>query len=281
MANQAAVLINTRPGTEVVVDQAAHLVNFEEGGAAAWSGVQLRGVESVDGVPDLDAFAASVRGTSPFVPETSLMCLENTHNAAGGRVIPVERMAEIAQLASQRGIPVHLDGARLPNAAVASRRDMREWTVHAETVMLSLSKGLGAPIGSVLAGPARLREAAWRVRRRLGGGMRQAGLLAAAGIYGLEHNFARLAEDHARARKLADGVRRIGAFRVSSPDTNIVMVEIESHFASIETVMTMLQNRGIRVSQFGPRKMRAVTHLDIDDEGIERAIAAFEEIAAR
>jgi threonine aldolase len=279
MANQVAVLIHTRPGTEVMIDEGAHLVNLEDGGAAAWSGVQFRFVPSVGGIPDPIAYEAAFRGPSRFAPQATLLCIENTHNAAGGTVVPVERVAEMAALAAERGIPVHLDGARLPNAAVAAGRDMRDWTAHADTVMLSLSKGLGAPIGSVLAGPARLEEAAWRARRRLGGGMRQAGLLAAAGIHGLLHNFSRLAEDHERAKRLADGLRRIGSFRVSYPETNIVMIEIEGSSDTAEGVIGQLAGRGVMVSQFGPRRRRAVTHLDIDDAAVDSAITAFEEVA--
>lgn len=274
MANQVAVLIGSRPGTEIVVDAGAHLVHFEDAGAAASAGVQLRPVASHDGVPDSAAFEAAIRESSRFVPETSLLWLENTHNFAGGRLTSVERMAEIAEIARQRGIPIHLDGARLPNAAVAAGRDMKEWTTLADTVMVSLSKGLGAPIGSVLAGPKRLMDAAWRARRRLGGGMRQAGLLAAAGLHALHHNFDRLDDDHRRATALANGIRRIPGLTASTPDTNIVMIDVEPSLGNVDDLLTRLLSRGVLLSRFGPRRLRAVTHLDIDDAAIELSISA-------
>ena len=209
------------------------------------------------------------------MPETSLLCIENTHNSAGGRIVPVERTAELAGLARSRGVSVHLDGARLPNAAVASDRPMADWTKHADTVMLSLSKGLGAPIGSVLAGPGHLLEKAWRVRRRLGGGMRQAGILAAAALFALDHNFERLAEDHEKARVLASALADIPGLKTSSPETNIVMIDVPGLPGHADAMSARLAERGVLVSRFGPTRLRAVLHLGIDDAGLDRAIEAF------
>jgi threonine aldolase len=279
MANQVAVLIGSRPGTEVVVDHRAHLVHYEDGGAAAWSGVQLRPVPS-DGVLDVEATAEAIRDSNRFVPETSLLCIENTHNAAGGRIMSVDRMAELAAVARERGVAVHLDGARLPNAAVATGRSMLEWTRNADTVMMSLSKGLGAPIGSVLAGPAHLLERAWRARRRLGGGMRQAGILAAAALFALDHNFDRLAEDHHRAKTLALALDGLPGLAAAAPETNIVMIDVSGSPAETEALIGSLNQSGVLVSRFGPTRLRAVTHLGIDDANLERAIEGFRAVTA-
>lgn len=277
MANQVALLIASRPGTEVVVDQGAHLVHFEEVGSAAWAGVQLRTVAS-SGVPDLGAIEAAVRAPGRFVPQTSLVCVENTHNSAGGRIVPVDRLAEIAELAHDRGAAVHLDGARLPNAAVAAGREMGAWSRHADTVMLSLSKGLGAPVGSVLAGPSHLLEAAWRARRRLGGGMRQAGILAAAALFALDHNVPRLADDHARAAQLTSRLAQTPELRVSTPETNIVMIEVSGPVSRTDYLVAKLAEQGVLLSRFGPTRLRAVTHLGIDDRKLDMAVAAFQNV---
>jgi threonine aldolase len=278
MANQTAVLVHTRPGTEVVIDAGGHILNYEEGAAAAWGGVQLRGVPTADGLLGADELRAAIRPRTPYLLQSSLVCLENTHNSAGGRVLSVERMREVVEVAREHGLPVHLDGARLPNAAVAAGREMRDWAALADTVMVSLSKGLGAPIGSLLAGTEAAMAAAWRVRRRLGGGMRQVGLLAAAGIYALEENFTRLADDHRRARRLAGLASEVPGLTAEPPETNIVMIDLDASFDPA-SVLARLTERGVWMVQFGPRRLRAVTHLDVDDEGIERAGEALREAA--
>ena len=279
MANQVALLIASQPGTEVVVDQGAHLVNLEEVGAAAIAGVQLRTVPS-DGVPLLEDIERAIREPDQFVPRTSLVTVENTHASAGGRVVSVERFAEIAELAHSRGALVHLDGARLPNAAVASGCDMTEWSRHADTVMVSLSKGLGGPIGSVLAGPSDLQEAAWRARRRLGGGMRQAGILAAAALYGLDHNFSVIAADHERAARLATALGEVSGLRPSVPETNVVMIDVAGGREDTDRMASDLSLRGVLLSRFGPARLRAVMHLGIDDAKLDHAIDAFRSVTA-
>jgi len=260
-----------------VFDAGGHILNYEEGGAAAWAGVQLRGVVTETGLLGADDVRAAIRPKSPYTLQTSLVCLENTHNTSGGRVLPVERMREVVEVAREHGLPVHLDGARLPNAAVSAGRQMSEWATLADTVSLAISKGLGAPIGSLLAGTEQTMAAAWRFRRRLGGGMRQAGLLAAAGIYALENNLSRLADDHRRARRLASLARAIAGVGVPEPETNIVMIDLEEGLDPA-TVLAGLAERGVWMVQFGPRRLRAVTHLDVDGEGIERAGKALAEV---
>jgi threonine aldolase len=280
MANTAALLVQGEPGTEVVIDAGGHILNWEEGAGAAWGGLVFRAVPTPDGLLTPRHAAEVIRPPSPFLPRTSVLCLENTHNAAGGRVLPLEQAWEVAEVARERGVRVHLDGARLANAAVASGLSLAQLAAPADTVMLALSKGLGAPVGSVLAGPAEVMERAWRVRRRLGGAMRQSGILAAAGLYGLHNNLPRLGEDHRRARELAAALRVLPGLSVLAPETNIVMVDLEDERLNPAGVLEALDRRGVRMSAFGPRRLRAVLHLDVDDAGAARAAAAWEEVVS-
>lgn len=280
MANQTALLVLAAPGSEVVIDGGGHILNYEEAAAAAWGGVQLRAVATPDGLLSAEHVAAAIAPHSRYLPQTSVVCLENTHNSAGGRVLPLERMRGVVKIARERGVAVHLDGARLPNAAVAAARPMSEWASMADTVMVSLSKGLGAPIGSILVGTDELMERAWRVRRRLGGGMRQAGLIAAAGLYALRNNLERLAEDHRRAARLAELAAAVPGISVDAPETNIVMLDLTDPAITANHVLEMLAERGIRMTPFGPRRLRAITHMDVDDAGIDRAAAVLAEILA-
>jgi threonine aldolase len=279
MANQAALLVLAAPGSEAVIDAGGHILNHEESAAAALGGIQLRAVFTDDGLLTPELVAAAIRSGSPYQPVTSVVCLENTHNSAGGRVLPLAQLEAVAEVARGRGVRVHLDGARLPNAAVVTGTPMRDFAAPADTVMVSLSKGLGAPVGSLLAGSEAAMERAWRVRRRLGGGMRQAGLLAAAGLYALAHNFERLAVDHRRAKMLAAAAARVPGLAAEVPETNIVMIDLVDPALSTADVLTALAERGVWMTDFGPRRLRAVTHLDIDDAGIERAAQALEEAA--
>lgn len=269
MANQAALLVLAPPGTEAVVDAGGHIVQYEEAAAAALGGIQLRAVVTGTGLLDAAAVREAIRPASPHVVQTSVVCLENTHNSGGGRVLSVAAMREVVAVARERGVAVHLDGARLPNAAVAAGEEMRAWAAQADTVMVSFSKGLGAPVGSVLAGSAELMERAVRVRRRLGGGMRQAGLLAAAALYGLKHHFAGLADDHRRARRLAALAAEIGGVVVVAPETNIVMIDLDR--ADPETTLERMEDVGVRLTRFGPRRLRAVLHRDVSDADVDRA----------
>lgn len=274
MANTAGVLLWARPGTEAVIDAGGHILNYEEGAAAAWGGVQLRAVQTPDGLLDPDLVAEAIRPDTPYLPQTSLVCVENTHNSAGGRILPLERMRAVRDVARERGVRVHLDGARLPNASVASGTPMSAWAAEADTVMFALSKGLGAPVGSILGGDAEAMQRAWRLRRRLGGGMRQAGVLAAAGLYALEHNFPLLAQDHRRARELAEAAGAVDGIRAGTPDTNIVMLDLEDAALQPAALLAALAERGILMTQFGPRRLRAVLHMDVGDEAIGRAARA-------
>lgn len=278
MANTAALLVQAPPGTETVIDAGGHILNYEDGAAAAWGGIQLRAVFAPDGLLTPDLVAGAIRPKSPYLPRTSLVCVENTHNHSGGRVLPLLQFEAIAAVARERGVHVHLDGARLPNAAVATGCTLRELASPADTVMISLSKGLGGPVGSVLAGSEATMECAWRVRRRMGGGMRQAGLLAAAGLYALRTNLSRLEEDHRRARDLAARASEIKGLDAAAPDSNIVMIEVHEAFAT-DKLLDELRHHSVWMTAFGPRRLRAVTHMDVDDAGIARAADALEDAA--
>lgn len=273
-ANQTALAVHGRPGGEVVVEAGAHVFNYEEGAGAALSGLQLRPVPTLDGILTPDLVRASIRPDSPYILSTCLIEIENTHNGAGGKVLPLENIEGIRAVADEAGLPVHMDGARLWHACVETGVSPRRYAALADTVMVCLSKGLGAPVGSLLAGSEEFMARAWRIRRRLGGGMRQSGFLAAAGIYALDHHRDRLVQDHARARALAEGAREIPGIQVAPPDTNIVMLDIPDPGLSLEGVMGSLAEEGVLVAGFGPRRLRAVTHLDVGDDGIARALEA-------
>jgi threonine aldolase len=210
-----------------------------------------------------------------------LLCLENTHQRSGGTVIGHAELTRTANAARERGMAVHLDGARLWNAIVATGVPAAHWAEPFDTVTTCFSKGLGAPVGSVLAGDAEVIARARRARKMFGGGMRQAGLLAAACLYALDHHVDRLAEDHRRARVLAELIARIPGFALdpAAVRTNIVFFEVEVPAADATSVVRAAAERGVRLSAYGPRTVRAVTHLDVDDTGIERAAAALEALA--
>jgi threonine aldolase len=280
-ANQVGILLGSEPGTEVICERDAHIFHYEFAGAATWSGVQLRQVPTEDGVLTAELARGYVRPPSPHLPRTTLICAENTHNMAGGKVMPLEVLRGLRELARDHGLGLHLDGARLWNASAATGVPPAEYAALADTVMVSFSKGLGAPIGSALAGSAADMERAWTLRKRLGGGMRQVGILAAAVLYAFEHNLPRLAEDHARARRLAEFVDGLDGFRVVPPETNIVMIDIEQDGLSASDAVGFLEGCGVRLLATSARRLRAVTHLDVDDAGIERACRAFEALAAR
>lgn len=275
-ANQVAVHVLAPRGSEVIVEAEAHIVHLEKAATAVLSGVQLFPVSGTDGVLAPERVAAAVRGGSVFLPRTSLITVENTHNAAGGRVTPPAVMDAIGAVARERGLPVHVDGARLWNAAVAAEVPPARLGRDATTVMVSFSKGLGCPVGSCLAGPRAVIEEAWHARARFGGGMRQTGILTAACLYALDHNLDRLGEDHAHAKLLADRLQGHAAFAVVPPETNIVMLDLARHTA--EDAMARLSAAGVKLSRFGPRRVRAVTHLNLAREDVERAAKIIGEI---
>jgi threonine aldolase len=274
MANQTALAVLGRWGGEVVVEAEAHIVHWEEGASAALSGLQLRPVATPDGIVRPEHVSAAVRRGSRYLPRTCLVCLENTHLSSGGRVVPAEVLAAAADAAHDAGVPVHLDGARLWHACAATGQEPVAFTRSVDTVMVALSKGLGAPVGSVLAGAADVMAEAWRVRRRLGGAMRQSGVLAAAGLHALEHHRGGLVDDHARARRLARAFDEVPGLRAAEPETNVVLVEVEPDGPASEELLSFLREYRILMSEFGVSRLRAVTHRDVDSGGVKRVLVA-------
>ena len=274
MANQTALAVQGRWGGEVVVEAGAHLLHWEDGAASALSGLQLRPVPGEAGVLRPRDLEAAVRPDSRYHPRTCLVSYENTHLASGGRIVPLEAARALANAAHERGLPVHLDGARLWHACVETGLEPSDHAGPADTVMVALSKGLGAPVGSVLAGPADLMDEAWRVRRRLGGAMRQSGILAAAGLYALAHHRSRLVEDHRHARRLAAAFDALEGLAATPPETNVVLVDIGPDGPEPGDLLSFLARRGILMLEFDDSRLRAVTHRDVDADGVARVIAA-------
>lgn len=265
MANQVALGAWTRPGDEMVCQRWAHVTTFEGGAAAFLHGVQSLTIGGRDGHMAPEEVVEAVRPDFIHCPKTALICLEQTHNVAGGVVIPMEEFAAVAQVGRDHGIPVHLDGARLANAVVASGIAAPEWTAHADSVSLCLSKGLGAPVGSVVAGDDAFIERAMRVRKRLGGWMRQAGLVAAAAQVALRDNVDRMALDHALAREIAERLNAIEGLSSdpSRVETNMAMVHVTKPGVSAADFAARLAKHDVHVMPMGPDVLRFVTHLDV------------------
>jgi threonine aldolase len=273
MANQLCLRVHTQPGNEVIVESRSHIIRYEHGAAAALAGVQLHWVTGSRGVLEPEQIAAAVRPKDPYNPVTALICLENTHNSGGGTVYPLSHIQRIRALALERQIPMHLDGARLFNAVAASGIAASEYAKHFETVSFCLSKGLGAPVGSVIVGTRSTIERLRPLRRMYGGGMRQAGILAAAGLYALEHNRSRLKEDHDNAKRLATMLQKIPSVSLDPAhvETNIIVFDVKLHDRSAQDILAKLRSQGVLINAVGSHSFRAVTHLDVNGEDIERA----------
>jgi len=272
MGNQLALRIHTEPGDEVICEAGCHVANYESGAPGVLSGVQLRTVQGERGIMTAPQVEAAVRPGAYWEPRPRLVALENTHNKAGGVVQPMPVVRDIASVARKRGLALHLDGARIWNASVRLGVTERELAAPFDTVSVCLSKGLGAPVGSVLAGPAPLIERARRFRKMWGGGMRQVGVLAAAGLYALRHHREDLALDHERARRLAKGLAELDAFRIDpgTVETNIVMFDTARGTA--DAVLSALREDGILMVAFGPSTIRATLHRDLSDADVDTAL---------
>jgi threonine aldolase len=279
MGNQLAIQCHTEPGDEVLLEPESHVFLYEQGGLGANSGCLAHLLPGERGLITPAQVAAAVRDPADdHVARVRLLCVENTHNRHGGIIVPLERLQAVAAVARAHGVAVHLDGARLWNASAASGIPLREWAATADSVMMCFSKGLGAPVGSILTGPGDFIRRARRVRKRWGGGMRQAGILAAACLHALDHHLERLAEDHRRAKTLAAGFARAPGVRVAEPETNIVIVTLEHPALEPAALLRALEARGVRMVAFGARRLRAITHLDVDDGGVARAVEGFREV---
>lgn len=270
-ANQTGVWLSTQPGTELVLEANAHIVHYEMAAAAALSGAQIRPVATPDGILTSELAASAIRPAGMHMPRTSALAAENTHNVAGGKVMPLAVWDALVDVAREHGIALHLDGARLWNAAVALDVPPQRVARGATTVSVCLSKGLGCPVGSCLAGGQALMNEARDVRRRFGGAMRQSGILAAAGLYALDHNLDRIAQDHANAKLLAELLEGSSAVRPLAPESNIVMLDLVQPDLTAQQVVPLLAEAGVLVVPFGPTRLRAVTHLDVSRADIETA----------
>ena len=275
MANQICLHVLTDPGDEVILARSSHVFNYETGAAGLLSGVQLNPISSADGLLSADAVEAAIRPEGDVFPRTRLVSIENTANKAGGAVYPLDRIHAIADVARQHDLRLHLDGARLWNAATALGVPEYDLTAPFDLVWVALSKGLGCPAGSLIAGPQPWIDAARVVRKRFGGGMRQAGILAAAGLYALEHHRPTLHEDHQKAARLAEGLADLPAFQVdpASVETNIVLFDVVDGTA--QSVVEAMQRAGVGLTPFGPQTVRATTHRDVSMDEIEQALDVF------
>ena len=279
MGNETSIKALTNPGEEIIVESSSHVIEAEVGAPATISQVLVRALPANRGVFDLDELVDAIRPPSRFFTHTSLVCLENTHQGSGGAVVPIEAFRDMAKVARDRNVKVHLDGARIFNASVASGVHVRAYAAEVDTLSFCFSKGLGAPVGSMLLGQKDVIDRARRVRKMLGGGMRQVGVLCAAAKIALETGVERLAEDHANAKRLAAGIAETWpeALDPNDVETNILYVDTGDRDA--EVTAAALKEKGVLVGPMGARRLRLVTHRDVDAPDIERAIDAFRTLA--
>jgi threonine aldolase len=281
MSNQIGVRVHCSPGDEFLCETSCHIYQYEQGAFAQLSGVVARPIDGEFGVLKLEQLVGLIRPDNVHHVRTRLVCLENTHNRGGGRIQPYAEVERICQWAHANELLTHFDGARLFNAVVATGISADKWAQHFDTVSVCFSKGLGAPVGSALVGPRDLIERAHRHRKLFGGGMRQAGVIAAAALYALENHVNRLADDHSRAQRLGEGIRQIDGLELRPPqvDTNLVIYRVDPKLGTGAEFSARLKRRGLLINAFGGQLMRAVTHLDVDDADIERAIDILGEVA--
>ena len=280
MANQVALASHTLPGDEVILESWSHIYNYEAGSPALLSGVQLHPIYNEDGIITSKDLQEALRPKDDHFPQSRLVCLENTHNRRGGKIYPVESMRQTVETARECGLKIHLDGARLWNASVATGIPEREWGKLVDSVSVCFSKGMGAPVGSLLAGSADFIKRAHRFRKQFGGGMRQIGILAAAALYAIDNHRSLLAKDHEKARKLEEVVDGIASeyCRVYRGETNIVVIELDSDHISPGQVFEKCREKGVLLTTFGARWLRAVCHLDVTIENVDIAARIIGEV---
>jgi threonine aldolase len=281
MCNEIAIQVHCRPGEEVLAHRTAHAIHYESGGPAALAGVMLGQLDGPRGQYDVATLEAAIQGSFRLSPRSRLVWVEQTSNRGGGSIWPIEQVRAVTEAARSHGLATHLDGARLFNAVVATGVAASEWARHFDSSWIDLTKGLGAPIGAVLAGSRSFIEEAWHRKQRMGGAMRQAGIIAAAGVYALRHNVDRLVDDHANARRLAAGLAGLPGIDLdpSGIETNIVYFDLRGPIDA-ETFEERTTRRGVRFGATAARTVRAVTHLDVDAAGIDRAIAVAADVLA-
>ncbi|MDP2895110.1 MAG: low-specificity L-threonine aldolase [bacterium] len=281
MANHVSIRAWTEPGDEVILHKLSHTYLYESAAAAALCGVQLSLREGDRGILNPNDVAEAVHDAQrDHFPRSRVVMVENTHNIGGGSVYPVEVVKEISEVAKKKGLVLHMDGARLFNACVASGVEPQDYARHADSISICFSKGLGAPVGSAVAGSKEFIKRAHRFRKMFGGGMRQIGYLAAAAIYALDHNIERLAEDHENARLLAEAISRLECFRLDldAVETNMVFFDVVAKDLDALRVVAMLRQEGVLMGTITNRRIRAVTHLDVSREDVLKAIEVFEKL---
>lgn len=273
-ANQICINSHTSPGSEVICDYNSHIFNYESGAAGMLSGVQLHPLTGNAGHPTVDQIAESIRPKDDHYPQTSLICLENTHNRAGGTIFPLEQIEQIYELAQKHHLKMHLDGARLWNASIETGLSLKDYGQFFDSVSLCFSKGLGAPVGSIVVGTADFIKKAHFYRKAYGGGMRQIGILAAACIFAVENHFEHLAEDHSNAKLLAEGLQKIKPFKIKmkSVQTNIIIADLTEGSTDAYQMSEQMKKEGVLVIPFSPKKIRFVTHLNINRNDIETSL---------
>jgi len=279
MGNQLCLNVLTNPGDEVICEKDAHIFNYESGSPAALSGIQLHPVDGKNGVLTIEQVEPLIRPSSAYyMPRTKVITLENTHNRASGAVYPLEKIIEMKQFVKKHNLLFHLDGARIWNASVASGISVKDYAVHFDSISCCFSKGLGAPVGSIIAGTKDFIKEAYRVRKAWGGGMRQAGVLAAAGLYALKNNIDRLSEDHEKAKILAKVINENPSLEIdiNSVQTNILIFKPLK--ISVDQAIKLCKEKGLLLSVGRIDSLRAITHLDVSFDDIDRAIKILEDI---
>jgi threonine aldolase len=281
MCNEIAIRVHCRPGDEMLAHRTAHPIHFETGGPAALAGVNVHALDGPRGQFDAETAAAAIRPDSRYMPRSRLVWVEQTSNLGGGSIWPLERLRAVGEVARRHGLRTHLDGARLMNAVVATGTPAREQAAPFDSAWIDFTKGLGAPVGAALAGSRAFIAEAWRLKQQMGGAMRQAGIIAAGGIWALRHHVARLVDDHANARRLAEGLAKLpgAALDPGTVETNIVFFDVTGDRTAPDVVEALLA-RGVRMGAMGPRTIRAVTHLDVTEAGIDRALEAARAVLA-
>ncbi|MBT6242754.1 MAG: threonine aldolase family protein [Rhodospirillaceae bacterium] len=265
MCNEIAIRVHTNPGDEVICERTCHLVNYESGGPAAISGIMIHAIDGENGIFEPDQVSQAIRPNSRYMPESRLVCVEQTANLGGGAIWPLEKIQGVAQTAKDAGLSTHMDGARLMNAVVKSGIAAATWVEGYDSCWIDFTKGLGAPVGAVLAGSTNFIRQAWRIKQQMGGSMRQSGIIASMCLYALDHNVDRLAEDHDLAASIATRIAALNSvINVLSVDTNIVIFDLSAGSPDAASLVASLQNDGIQIGAFGERRIRIVTHLDVD-----------------
>ena len=278
MCNQIAFRVYCRPGDEIIMDQTAHTLHFETGGPAALSGAVMSPLAGKRGIFSADQFEAAIRPVGNHFPRSRVVLIEQTSNLGGGTIWPLETIEAVSAVARRHDIALHMDGARLFNAAVATGISVREYASCVDSLWIDFSKGLGAPVGSALAGSEAFIKEAWRWKHQFGGAMRQAGIIGAGAVYALNHHITRLAEDHANAQVLANGLMAIEGIDVEPPETNMVFFHIPNLPVTAGAFNERLMERGLRVSSTGVKTLRAVTHLDVSRPQVEEALGIIQDV---